>query len=74
MSKLQIVAVPIVVKSADLTTPGPVIIWTAPDKPCDYTIDDDSNGWPKEVPFPSTFRLVHEVVGVYVNFIFLNSH
>ncbi|KIJ51186.1 hypothetical protein M422DRAFT_58813 [Sphaerobolus stellatus SS14] len=63
-SKLQIVAVPIIVKSKDLTTPAPVIIWTAPDDPCDAPVDDDSKGWPKEVPFPSTFRLVHEVVVV----------
>jgi aldos-2-ulose dehydratase len=56
--------VPIVVASGDLDTPAPVIIWTAPDKPADAPVDDDSKGWAQEVPFPATFRLVHEVVGM----------
>lgn len=61
--RIQIVAVPIVVASKDLTTPAPVIIYTAPLHPLNAPVDDDSKGWETEVPFPDTFVLVHEVTG-----------
>lgn len=51
----QICAVSIMVKSNDLTTPGPVIIFTAPDDP--RTHDGD---WSSELVFEAP--LVHEVV------------
>ncbi|KAI0760588.1 hypothetical protein C8Q74DRAFT_1319566 [Fomes fomentarius] len=60
--KVQIIAVPIVVKSSDLTTPPPVIIYTAPDDPTSPEQDGDK-GWEESIPYPSTFRLVHEVTG-----------
>ncbi|TFK62264.1 hypothetical protein BDN72DRAFT_890043 [Pluteus cervinus] len=59
--KVQIVAVPIVIQSSDLTSPAPVIIYTAPDDPLASPPDDDSVGWLNETPFPDSFRLVHEV-------------
>ncbi|KAF9265019.1 complex of bifunctional Aldos-2-Ulose dehydratase with the reaction intermediate Ascopyrone M [Marasmius fiardii PR-910] len=52
--RLQICAVPIVVKSSDLTTPAPVIIFTAPDDP-----KNAISGWPSEVIAKK--HLVHEV-------------
>jgi len=59
--KVQIVAAPIIIKSADLTSPAPIIIYTAPDDPASLPVDDDGQGWPLDVPFPQTFHLVHEV-------------
>ncbi|KLO04679.1 hypothetical protein SCHPADRAFT_840363, partial [Schizopora paradoxa] len=55
--QVQIIAVPIIIKSADLTSPTDVLIYTAP-KPGDVTSAKD---WDHEVAFNS-FRLVHEVV------------
>lgn len=55
--RVQIVAVPIVVRSSDLTTPAPVIIYTAPDNPKSHDGD-----WPSEVVWHRL--LVHEVVVV----------
>ncbi|KAG7098218.1 Aldos-2-ulose dehydratase [Marasmius oreades] len=52
--RLQICAVPIVVKSSDLTTPAPVIIFTAPNDPKKVT------SWPSEIIAKK--HLVHEVV------------
>jgi aldos-2-ulose dehydratase len=66
-TKLQIVAVPIIIASSDRESPAPVIVWTAPENPEDAPVNDDSKGWPEEIPFPSTFRLVHEVVGEWAN-------
>lgn len=63
--RLQVIAVPLVVASEDLTTPAPVIIYTAPEKPLDAPVDDDSKGWETDVPFPDTFVLVHEVTGAF---------
>ncbi|THH18829.1 hypothetical protein EW146_g2230 [Bondarzewia mesenterica] len=53
--RIQICAVPIVVKSSDLTTPTPVIIFTAPDDP-----KSTGDSWPSEVVMKK--HLVHEVV------------
>ncbi len=64
--KVQIIAVPIVVKSSDLTTPPPVIIFTAPDDPTSPEQDGEDKGWEESIPFPSTFRLVHEVTSTYI--------
>lgn len=61
--RIQIIAVPIVVASKDVTTPPPVIIYTPPRHPLDAPVDDDCVGWETEVPFPDTFVLVHEVTG-----------
>lgn len=57
--KVQIIAVPIIVKSGDYTSPAPVIIYTAPESPKDTK---DEEGWPHQVVFEQ-FRLVHEVTG-----------
>ncbi|KAK7040714.1 hypothetical protein VNI00_009620 [Paramarasmius palmivorus] len=57
---IQVIAVPIVIKSGDLTSPAPVIIYTAPDNPKDLPAD---RGWNSAVAF-KTFRLVHEVIVV----------
>jgi hypothetical protein len=62
--RIQVIAVPIVVASKDLTTPAPVIIYTAPENPLSAPVDDDSKGWEMEVPFPDTFVLIHEVTGM----------
>jgi len=61
--RIQVIAVPIVVASKDLTTPPPVIIYTAPEHPLHAPVGDDSKGWETEVPFPDTFVLIHEVTG-----------
>jgi len=61
--RIQVIAVPIVVASKDLTTPAPVIIYTAPEDPLDAPVDNDCTGWETEVPFPDTFVLIHEVTG-----------
>ena len=61
--RIQVIAVPIIVASGALTTPAPVIIYTAPKNPLDAPVDDDCMGWETEVPFPDTFVLVHEVTG-----------
>jgi hypothetical protein len=61
--RIQIIAVPIVVGSKDVTTPPPIIIYTAPDNPLSAPVDDDSKGWKTEVPFPDKFVLIHEVTG-----------
>jgi len=61
--RLQVIAVPIIVGSKDLTTPAPVIIYTAPENPLHAPVGDDYEGWETEVPFPDTFVLVHEVTG-----------
>lgn len=53
--RIQIVGIPIVVASSDLTTAAPVIIYTAPDDP--KNADGD---WPSEIV--SHMHLVHEVV------------
>jgi len=55
--------VPIIVGSSDLTTPAPIILYTAPANPLSAPVDDDSKGWKTEVPFPDTFVLIHEVTG-----------
>ena len=55
--RIQIVAVPIIVSSSNLTTPAPVIIFTAPEDP--KTAQGD---WPSEVVWQR--HLVHEVVVV----------
>lgn len=60
---VQVVAVPIVIASSDFTSPVPVIIYTAPPGAANARPDDDTKGWPSEIAFPSSFRLVHEVVG-----------
>ena len=57
--KVQIIAVPIVIKSCDFTSPAPVIIYTAPDSPKDTK---DEEGWPHHIA-SEQFRLVHEVTG-----------
>jgi len=62
--RVQVMAVPIVVASKDLTTPAPIIIYTAPENPLSAPVDDDSKGWETEVPFPDTFVLIHEVTGM----------
>ena len=69
--RLQVIAVPLVVASNDLTTPVPVTIYTAPEKPLDAPVDDDSNGWETDVPFPDTFALVHEITGTFSPTIYL---
>lgn len=55
--RIQICAVPIVVKSSDLTTPAPVFIYTAPDDP-----KASPYYWHSEVAIKKL--LVHEVVVV----------
>lgn len=55
--RIQIVAVPIIVASSDLTTPAPIIIFTAPDDPKGTT-----DHWPSEVVWER--HIVHEVVVV----------
>ena len=50
--RIQIIAVPTMVASKDLTTPAPVIIYTAPEHPLNAPVDNDSKGWETEVPFP----------------------
>lgn len=52
--RVQIVAVPIITKSSDLSTPAPVIIYTAPADPKTHQGD-----WPSETVW--TRLLVHEV-------------
>ena len=61
--RLQIIAVPIIAASKDLDTPIPIIICTAPENPLDAPVDDDTKGWEADIPFPSTFVLVHEATG-----------
>ena len=61
--RIQVIAVPIIVASKDLTTPAPIIIYTAPEHPLNAPVDNDSKGWESEVPFPDTFVLIHEVTG-----------
>ena len=61
--RLQIIAVPIIVASKALDTPIPIIICTAPENPLNAPVDDDTNGWETDIPFPSTFVLVHEATG-----------
>ncbi len=53
--RVQVCAVPIIVKSSDLTTPAPVIIFTAPEDARQVQGD-----WPLEVVTEK--HLVHEVV------------
>ncbi|KAK7676342.1 hypothetical protein QCA50_020683 [Cerrena zonata] len=53
--RIQICAVPIVVKSSDFTTPAPVIIYTQPDHP-----KNSFDLWPAECVMTRT--LVHELV------------
>ncbi|EIN03466.1 hypothetical protein PUNSTDRAFT_128760 [Punctularia strigosozonata HHB-11173 SS5] len=55
---VQIIAVPIVIKSGDFESPAPVIIYTAPPDPRSPQVD---GGWPNEIAFKDTFRLVHEI-------------
>lgn len=55
--RVQIVAVPIIVASKDLTTPAPVIIYTSPEDPKNHEGD-----WESEVAWHR--HLVHEVVVV----------
>jgi hypothetical protein len=58
--RLQVIAVPIVVGSKDVTTPPPIIVYTAPENPLDAPVGDDTKGWETDVPFPDTFVLIHE--------------
>jgi hypothetical protein len=80
-NKVQVMAIPIVIKSSDLESPTPVIIFTAPDKP----LEDSESGWPHEVAFgKNMFRLVHEATSELFKFLLfthcssiltgLNSH
>lgn len=55
--RVQICAAPVIVASSDLTTPTPVIIFTAPDDP-----QNTKEDWPSEI-FTSA-HLVHEMVVV----------
>ncbi|THH03890.1 hypothetical protein EW145_g5922 [Phellinidium pouzarii] len=59
---IQIIAVPIVIESRNLSDPAPVIIYTAPNNPTRRIDSDNSEGWPHEVAFANSFRLVHEVI------------
>ncbi len=59
--RIQIMAIPIVVKSKDLTSPTDVLIYSSPPQ------NNVGGGvWNCEVAF-SCFRLVHEVVGSCLN-------
>ncbi|THU84404.1 hypothetical protein K435DRAFT_733201, partial [Dendrothele bispora CBS 962.96] len=61
IEKIQIIAVPIVIASSDLESPVPVIIYTSPDNPESYPVNDDTKGWKVDRPFSKEFRLVHEI-------------
>ncbi|KLO16290.1 hypothetical protein SCHPADRAFT_914154 [Schizopora paradoxa] len=62
--RIQVMAIPIVVKSADFTSPTEVLIYTSPLRPISATGEDEGRrgkGWDCEVAF-SCFRLVNEVI------------
>lgn len=52
-------AVPIIPRSGDLTSPAPVIIYSPPQH--DTPSHNDSTLWRQEVPFPDKFRLIHDI-------------
>ncbi|KAL0570157.1 hypothetical protein V5O48_011812 [Marasmius crinis-equi] len=57
-SVLQIMAIPIIPKSSDVTSPAPVIVFTPKDG------GDTSYGptsWEKDIPFANEFRLIHDM-------------
>ncbi|KAF5346222.1 hypothetical protein D9758_014383 [Tetrapyrgos nigripes] len=56
---VQVMGLPIIPKSSDLTSPAPILIFTPV-----YGSDDHKKGpdrWTKDVAFASQFRLIHDV-------------
>ncbi|KAJ4480225.1 hypothetical protein J3R30DRAFT_3370961 [Lentinula aciculospora] len=54
--RVQVAGFPIIVRAGDRTSPAPVVVYTAPESP-----ESNEQGWEEEIPFPSSFRLVHDV-------------
>jgi len=52
----QILALPIIPASGDLTSPAPVIVYTPK-----YGSGSGPESWDVEIPFPSQFRLIHDL-------------
>ncbi|KAL0575873.1 hypothetical protein V5O48_006095 [Marasmius crinis-equi] len=55
---LQIMAIPVILKSNDKTSPAPIIVF-APDKKSKASFGPTS--WGKDAPFSNEFRLIHDI-------------
>ncbi|KAI8970758.1 hypothetical protein BD414DRAFT_233610 [Trametes punicea] len=57
-SHFQVLAIPVIPRSGDLTSPAPVIVFTP-----EYGSDPSKGpqSWRKDVPFSSEFRLIHDI-------------
>ncbi|CDO68224.1 hypothetical protein BN946_scf184913.g14 [Trametes cinnabarina] len=57
-SHFQVLAIPIIPKSGDLTSPAPVIVFTPK-----YGSDpsEGPHSWHEHIPFATEFRLIHEI-------------
>lgn len=55
---IQVMGLPIIPASNDLTSPAPVLIFT----PTDKSANPGSGPWKEEVAFAKEFRLIHEAV------------
>ncbi|KAG8745036.1 hypothetical protein FRC10_009010 [Ceratobasidium sp. 414] len=54
---LEVMALPIMIKSKDRESPAPVIIYT----PCEWEEDETPKKWQTFQPLDDTFRLIHDV-------------
>ncbi|KAH7098726.1 hypothetical protein BKA62DRAFT_622263 [Auriculariales sp. MPI-PUGE-AT-0066] len=54
---LQVMGCPIIARSGDFTSPAPVLLFTPTYEPP----NPDPQSWREEIPYPDSFRLIHDM-------------